>query len=73
MTPEVEQFLYDLRGIENKIESTVEALEADRENLVVTARQAGATWTQIGQALGTTKQSVWEKYHHLDSPKKETV
>lgn len=26
------------------------------------ARAAGATWTQIGAALGTTKQSAWEAH-----------
>ncbi|GAA4961103.1 hypothetical protein [Kineococcus glutinatus] len=31
-----------------------------RQLAVRTARTAGATWTQIGDALGTTKQSAWE-------------
>lgn len=26
------------------------------------ARAAGASWTQIGAALGTTKQSAWEAH-----------
>lgn len=29
---------------------------------VRTARQAGASWTQIGAALGTSKQSAWEAH-----------
>lgn len=29
---------------------------------VRSARQAGASWTQIGAALGTTKQSAWEAH-----------
>ena len=29
---------------------------------VRTARAAGASWTQIGTALGTTKQSAWEAH-----------
>jgi hypothetical protein len=29
---------------------------------VRSARAAGATWTQIGAALGTTKQSAWEAH-----------
>lgn len=30
--------------------------------LVANARAAGKSWTEIGQALGITKQSAWEKY-----------
>ena len=26
------------------------------------AREDGHSWTQIGQALGVTKQSAWERY-----------
>lgn len=33
-----------------------------RQLSVRTARQAGASWTQIGQALGTSKQSAWEAH-----------
>jgi len=32
------------------------------EQLVAFCRASGKTWTQIGQALGMTKQSAWEKY-----------
>jgi hypothetical protein len=35
-----------------------------RQLTVRSARAAGASWTQIGAALGTTKQSAWEA--HLD-------
>jgi hypothetical protein len=31
-----------------------------RQLTVRPARAAGASWTQIGAALGTTKQSAWE-------------
>lgn len=33
-----------------------------RQLSVRTARAVGASWTQIGQALGTTKQSAWEAH-----------
>lgn len=26
------------------------------------AREAGHSWTEIGQALGVTKQTAWERY-----------
>jgi hypothetical protein len=34
-----------------------------RELAVRSARAAGASWTQIGDALGTTKQSAWEAHN----------
>ena len=33
-----------------------------RQLAVRTARAAGASWTQIGAALGTSKQSAWETH-----------
>jgi hypothetical protein len=33
-----------------------------RQAMVRTARQAGASWTQIGAALGTSKQAAWEAH-----------
>ena len=33
-----------------------------RQLTVRSARAAGASWTQIGTALGTTKQSAWEAH-----------
>jgi hypothetical protein len=33
-----------------------------RQLSVRTARAAGASWSQIGAALGTTKQSAWEAH-----------
>jgi len=33
-----------------------------RQLSVRTARAAGASWTQIGAALGTTKQAAWEAH-----------
>jgi hypothetical protein len=33
-----------------------------RQLTVRTARSAGASWTQIGAALGTSKQSAWEAH-----------
>src|SRR5215213_7607834 len=33
-----------------------------RQLAVRTARRAGASWSQIGAALGTTKQSAWETH-----------
>jgi hypothetical protein len=33
-----------------------------RQLAVRAARAAGASWSQIGQALGTTKQAAWEAH-----------
>jgi hypothetical protein len=34
--------------------------------LVAYCRQTGKSWTQIGQALGMTKQSAWERFSGED-------
>jgi hypothetical protein len=34
-----------------------------RQAMVRTARAAGASWTQIGAALGTSKQAAWEAHN----------
>ena len=33
-----------------------------RQAMVRSARSAGATWTQIGVALGSSKQAAWEAH-----------
>lgn len=37
-------------------------LEARRRQRVEAARRRGATWDQIGESLGTSRQSAWEYY-----------
>lgn len=39
---------------------TEEQLEALRRRQVAEARRAGATWDQIGDALGMSRQAAWE-------------
>src|SRR4051812_22357018 len=34
-----------------------------RQSMVRSARAAGASWTQIGAALGTSKQAAWEAHN----------
>ncbi|AGL14414.1 hypothetical protein [Actinoplanes sp. N902-109] len=34
-----------------------------RQAMVRSARGAGASWTQIGAALGTSKQAAWESHN----------
>jgi hypothetical protein len=34
-----------------------------RQTMVRSARTAGASWAQIGAALGTTKQAAWEAHN----------
>jgi hypothetical protein len=36
------------------------------QELVAHCRDAGKSWTQIGQALGMTKQSAWERFSGED-------
>jgi hypothetical protein len=38
------------------------AVEKLQRHLVAQARQAGQTWTEIGEALGISRQAAWEKF-----------
>lgn len=37
-------------------------IEREIPRLVETARDGGASWDQIGETLGVTRQAVWERY-----------
>jgi hypothetical protein len=43
-------------------QDVVEVIERERERLVQEARALGASWEDIGRALGITKQSAWKQY-----------
>ena len=38
------------------------ALEKLQRDLVNRARASGTSWTEIGESLGTSKQSAWERF-----------
>ena len=38
------------------------ALEKLQAELVRHARRAGRSWTEIGSALGTTRQAAWQRF-----------
>ena len=42
------------------------ALDKLTRESIEQARAAGHSWTQIGQALGLTKQAAWERYSDKD-------
>lgn len=44
----------------------VRRLEERQEQVVKEARRRGTTWTEIGKALGTTRQSAWARYSGED-------
>ena len=44
----------------SRMDSDLEILRRDR---VEAARRAGASWKQIGEALGVSRQSAWEYYN----------
>lgn len=43
----------------SRVDSELESLRRDR---VESARRAGVSWEQIGEALGMSRQSAWEYY-----------
>lgn len=38
-------------------------LEDARRRLIAAARDQGRSWTEIGSALGVSKQAAWQLYH----------
>lgn len=44
----------------------IQGLEAQLHDVVPILRERGYSWTQIGAALGTTKQSAWERFSGED-------
>lgn len=44
------------------VSGAIENLEADIKAIVRRARDQGYTWTQIGDALGISKQAAWERF-----------
>lgn len=47
--------LREARGIER-------ALDKVMRDVVHRAREAGCSWTEVGDALGTSKQAAWERF-----------
>jgi hypothetical protein len=44
----------------------IQGLEAQLRDVVPILRERGSSWTQIGAALGMTKQSAWERFSGED-------
>lgn len=51
-----------------RVAELAEAVSGHTAELVAIARNSGATWNQIGDALGVTKQAAHERFrhHHLE-------
>jgi hypothetical protein len=46
-------------------EVMIRKVSYSRAAMVRSARTAGASWTQIGAALGSSKQAAWEAYRRV--------
>lgn len=71
MKTDTDALLAKLEKTSNEIrrrDSQIHGLDSEREATIRAARLAGASWGQIGKALGVTKQSAWERYRHIDPP-----
>ncbi len=55
-----------LTNIIETTSSSVRRLEERQQEVVLEARRQGVTWTEIGKALGTTRQSAWARYSGED-------
>jgi|1186.fasta_scaffold888718_1 hypothetical protein len=51
-----------LRLESRKVQLEAAALRARLDAAVVTARRAGASWTEVGAALGVSAQAAWKRY-----------
>ena len=59
---DVNTYLDELR----RVEEGLHRYESDRDAMVREARRQGASWGQIGEALGIAKQSAWERFRSVD-------
>jgi hypothetical protein len=48
------------------VSGVISGLEAQLREVVPILRERGCSWTQIGAALGITKQSAWERFSGED-------
>lgn len=54
-----------LRALKTRAERQRQ-LNEEIDAYVVMARDSGASWTELGDALGITKQSTWQRFRHLE-------
>jgi hypothetical protein len=45
-----------------EVSATIHALENRRTELALALRAMGATWEQVGEAMGVSKQAAWERF-----------
>ena len=45
-----------------RVAAHIDQAEADLRSWVQELRRRGVTWTKIGEALGVTRQSAWERF-----------
>lgn len=46
----------------------IEGAESNLTECVRHAKTAGASWTRVGQALGTTRSAAQKRYRHITQP-----
>jgi len=57
--------LDDLLTALGEVSGQLQELDVDRDAKIRAAYEAGASWKRIGEALGISKQSAWERYRKL--------
>jgi hypothetical protein len=56
----------EITNVIRALADSVRAIEDRQREIVHEARRRGVTWTAIGDALGTTRQSAWGRYSDED-------
>lgn len=45
-----------------EVSGTLSALEHRRTELIAMGRELDASWAQLGEAMGVSKQAAWERF-----------
>lgn len=48
-----------------EVSGQLQEMDEERDDMIRAARKAGASFEQIGEAMGISKQAAWERYRHI--------
>ena len=65
MTTQTPTTLPRLLDALKKVDTQLHVLDDERKDTIRAARAEGATWLEIAEALGISKQAAWERFRSL--------